>query len=113
MLLCHLPACSGACCNILLSSGIRFSQAHSLLTGQGAATFAVGCIGTDLVPFVGLSSSFVDPGRHKKLETPKVVTPRAVTKGTKGQVHTNSSNIGDLFSEGSLNPYADDPYAFD
>ncbi|CDP07310.1 unnamed protein product, partial [Coffea canephora] len=59
MLLCHLPACSGACCNILLSSGIRFSQAHSLLTGQGAATFAVGCIGTDLVPFVGLSSSFV------------------------------------------------------
>ncbi|KAK4742088.1 hypothetical protein SAY87_000089 [Trapa incisa] len=23
------------------------------------------------------------------------------------------SNIGDLFSEGSLNPYADDPYAFD
>nr|XP_027106208.1 uncharacterized protein LOC113726598 isoform X3 [Coffea arabica] len=92
MLLCHLPACSGACCNILLSSGIRFSQAHSLLTGQGAATFAVGCIGTDLVPFVGLSSSFV---------------------GTKGQVHTNSSNIGDLFSEGSLNPYADDPYAFD
>ncbi|CDP07193.1 unnamed protein product [Coffea canephora] len=59
MLLCHLPACSGACCNILLSSGIRFSQAHSLLTAQGAATFAVGCIGTDLVPFVCLSSSFV------------------------------------------------------
>ncbi|CDO99860.1 unnamed protein product [Coffea canephora] len=54
-----------------------------------------------------------DPSRHKKLETPKVVTHRAVTKGTKGQVHTNSSNIGDLFSEGSLNPYADDPYAFD
>lgn len=23
------------------------------------------------------------------------------------------ANIGDLFSEGSLNPYADDPYAFD
>ncbi|CDP01053.1 unnamed protein product [Coffea canephora] len=56
---------------------------------------------------------FADPSRHKKLETPKAVTPRAVTKGTKGQVHTNSSNIGDLFSEGSLNPYADDPYAFD
>ncbi|CDP08541.1 unnamed protein product [Coffea canephora] len=48
-----------------------------------------------------------------ELETPKAVTPRAVTKGTKGQVHTNSSNIGDLVSEGSLNPYADDPYAFD
>lgn len=23
------------------------------------------------------------------------------------------TNIGDLFSDGSLNPYADDPYAFD
>lgn len=27
--------------------------------------------------------------------------------------HPRPSNIGDLFSEGSLNPYADDPYAFD
>ncbi|XP_042445927.1 synaptonemal complex protein ZEP1-like isoform X2 [Zingiber officinale] len=27
--------------------------------------------------------------------------------------HPNATNIGDLFSEGSLNPYADDPYAFD
>jgi len=27
--------------------------------------------------------------------------------------HPHSANIGDLFSEGSLNPYADDPYAFD
>ena len=33
-------------------------------------------------------------------------------QGTKGS-HPNASNIGDLFSEGSLNPYADDPYAFD
>lgn len=56
---------------------------------------------------------FAEPSKHKKRETPKAITPRAVTKGTKGQVHTNSSNIGDLFSEGSLNPYADDPYAFD
>ncbi|MQL81909.1 hypothetical protein Taro_014370 [Colocasia esculenta] len=27
--------------------------------------------------------------------------------------HVRPSNVGDLFSEGSLNPYADDPYAFD
>ncbi|KAK6114864.1 hypothetical protein DH2020_007133 [Rehmannia glutinosa] len=31
----------------------------------------------------------------------------------KGGPHPNPSNIGDLFTEGSLNPYADDPYAFD
>ncbi|KAL3514142.1 hypothetical protein ACH5RR_026859 [Cinchona calisaya] len=55
---------------------------------------------------------FADPRKQKKGQTPKP-TPRAVTKGTKGLVHTNPSNIGDLFSEGSLNPYADDPYAFD
>lgn len=30
-----------------------------------------------------------------------------------GGAHPHPSNIGDLFSEGSLNPYADDPYAFD
>ncbi|RLM66643.1 hypothetical protein C2845_PM16G09450 [Panicum miliaceum] len=27
--------------------------------------------------------------------------------------HAHPANIGELFSEGSLNPYADDPYAFD
>lgn len=27
--------------------------------------------------------------------------------------HPRPTTIGDLFSEGSLNPYADDPYAFD
>ncbi|KAG4914906.1 hypothetical protein JHK85_053247 [Glycine max] len=31
----------------------------------------------------------------------------------KGGGHPHPSNIGDLFSEGSLNPYAEDPYAFD
>ncbi|GFQ02438.1 synaptonemal complex protein 1 [Phtheirospermum japonicum] len=31
----------------------------------------------------------------------------------KGRAPPNPSNIGDLFTEGSLNPYADDPYAFD
>ncbi|XP_022773152.1 synaptonemal complex protein 1-like isoform X5 [Durio zibethinus] len=55
---------------------------------------------------------FEDPRKHKKVRTPKVNTPRSFVKGTKGS-HPNASNIGDLFSEGSLNPYADDPYAFD
>ncbi|KAL8136937.1 hypothetical protein V2J09_002938 [Rumex salicifolius] len=44
---------------------------------------------------------FGEPRRHKKAGIP-------------GVVHTQPSNIGDLFTEGSLNPYvADDPYAFD
>lgn len=34
-------------------------------------------------------------------------------QGIKGAGRTHPSNMGDLFSEGSLNPYADDPYAFD
>ncbi|XVE55497.1 hypothetical protein DITRI_Ditri03aG0163300 [Diplodiscus trichospermus] len=55
---------------------------------------------------------FEDPRNHKKVRTPKVNTPRNFVKGTKGS-NPNPSNIGDLFSEGSLNPYADDPYAFD
>ncbi|XVF36717.1 hypothetical protein REPUB_Repub19eG0082100 [Reevesia pubescens] len=55
---------------------------------------------------------FEDPRKHKKVGTPKVKTPRNFVKETKGS-HPNASNIGDLFSEGSLNPYADDPYAFD
>jgi len=37
----------------------------------------------------------------------------SLMQSIKGVGHTNPSNIGDLFSEGSLNPYADDPYAFD
>ncbi|XVF39511.1 hypothetical protein PTKIN_Ptkin01aG0040500 [Pterospermum kingtungense] len=55
---------------------------------------------------------FEDPRKHKKVRTPKLNTPRSLVKGTKGS-HPKASNIGDLFSEGSLNPYADDPYAFD
>lgn len=31
----------------------------------------------------------------------------------KGGSQPIAHNIGDLFTEGSLNPYADDPYAFD
>ncbi|XP_057490889.1 synaptonemal complex protein 1-like isoform X1 [Actinidia eriantha] len=54
---------------------------------------------------------FGDPRKHKR-GTPKVNTPKVVLKGIKGG-NPHPSNIGDLFSEGSLNPYADDPYAFD
>ncbi|PHU19818.1 hypothetical protein BC332_10969 [Capsicum chinense] len=55
---------------------------------------------------------FDDSSKHKKKRTPKVKTPREVIGGIKGG-HPKPANIGDLFSEGSLNPYADDPYAFD
>nr|GLL39610.1 synaptonemal complex protein 1-like isoform X1 [Ipomoea trifida] len=51
--------------------------------------------------------------KPKKKETPKANTPRHALKGTKDTVRTKPANIGDLFSEGSLNPYTDDPYAFD
>ncbi|PPR80301.1 hypothetical protein GOBAR_AA40411 [Gossypium barbadense] len=51
---------------------------------------------------------FEDPRKHKKVRTPKANTPASFVKGTKG-CQPNASNIGDLFSEGSLNPYADDP----
>ncbi|CAA2955739.1 Hypothetical predicted protein [Olea europaea subsp. europaea] len=56
---------------------------------------------------------FEDPRKHRKRETPKAKIPKDSTKGVKGGVHPNPSHIGDLFSEGSLNPYAEDPYAFD
>lgn len=56
---------------------------------------------------------FGDPRKRKKGETPVVTSPRHLVKETKRQGQPNPSNIGDLFSEGSLNPYADDPYAFD
>ncbi|GMI90952.1 hypothetical protein like AT1G22260 [Hibiscus trionum] len=55
---------------------------------------------------------FEDPRKPKKIRTPKANTPGSFVKGTKGS-QPNATNIGDLFSEGSLNPYADDPYAFD
>ncbi|KAG6644291.1 hypothetical protein CIPAW_08G045100 [Carya illinoinensis] len=56
---------------------------------------------------------FEDRRKQRKISTPKVNTPRSIVKGVKGGGHPHPSNIGDLFSEGSLNPYADDPYAFD
>ncbi|KHN21841.1 Synaptonemal complex protein 2 [Glycine soja] len=58
------------------------------------------------------SCLYQDP-RNGKTNTPKVNTPGSVVKSIKGGGHPRPSNIGDLFSEGSLNPYADDPYAFD
>ncbi|KAJ9561068.1 hypothetical protein OSB04_006228 [Centaurea solstitialis] len=57
---------------------------------------------------------FQDPTKNKR-RTPKTNTPRDVITRIKGGSQQNPApaNIGDLFSEGSLNPYADDPYAFD
>ncbi|CAI0407496.1 unnamed protein product [Linum tenue] len=53
------------------------------------------------------------PMKQNKRSTPKaVITPRRIKGATATPLH-RPSNIGDLFSEGSLNPYADDdPYAF-
>ncbi|KAK1555616.1 hypothetical protein Q3G72_029027 [Acer saccharum] len=56
---------------------------------------------------------FEPPRKQKKMTTPKAKTPRSVVKGVKKVDDSRPSNIGDLFSEGSLNPYTDDPYAFD
>ncbi|KAJ1411355.1 Synaptonemal complex protein 2 [Sesbania bispinosa] len=53
-----------------------------------------------------------DP-RKQKITTPKTNAPGSVVKSMKGGGNPHPSNMGDLFSEGSLNPYADDPYAFD
>ncbi|KAG6784276.1 hypothetical protein POTOM_009965 [Populus tomentosa] len=57
---------------------------------------------------------FEDPRKHERTRTntPKARTPRSVAKGLKGEDRLHPSTIGDLFMEGSLNPYADDPYAF-
>ncbi|KAK1429592.1 hypothetical protein QVD17_11806 [Tagetes erecta] len=55
---------------------------------------------------------FQDPKKTKR-QTPKANTPRDVIMRMKGGSQQNHPNIGDLFTEGSLNPYADDPYAFD
>ncbi|KAD1937337.1 hypothetical protein E3N88_42118 [Mikania micrantha] len=55
---------------------------------------------------------FQDPKKNKR-QTPKANTPRNVITRIKGGSQQNHPNIGDLFTEGSLNPYVDDPYAFD
>ncbi|KAK7321181.1 hypothetical protein VNO77_31545 [Canavalia gladiata] len=59
------------------------------------------------------STVMFEDHRNRKINTPKANTPGSVVKSIKGRGHPHPSNIGDLFSEGSLNPYADDPYAFD
>ncbi|XP_010459976.1 PREDICTED: synaptonemal complex protein 1-like [Camelina sativa] len=56
------------------------------------------------------TAMFEEPQRRSTRLTPKLKTPKSIAKGG---MMTGSANIGDLFSEGSLNPYADDPYAFD
>ncbi|XP_010535536.1 PREDICTED: synaptonemal complex protein 1-like isoform X2 [Tarenaya hassleriana] len=56
---------------------------------------------------------FEEPRKHKARTTPRAKTPKSIIKVTTTSGPPRSSNIGDLFSEGSLNPYADDPYAFD
>ncbi|CAF2179023.1 unnamed protein product [Brassica rapa subsp. narinosa] len=57
---------------------------------------------------------FEEPRRRSTRITPKAKTPRSIAKVAAIRSHPpQSANLGDLFSEGSLNPYADDPYAFD
>ncbi|XP_023632629.1 synaptonemal complex protein 1 isoform X2 [Capsella rubella] len=56
---------------------------------------------------------FEEPRRRSTRLTPKLKSPNSITKGTMMTGQPRSASIGDLFSEGSLNPYADDPYAFD
>ncbi|KFK42204.1 hypothetical protein AALP_AA2G225000 [Arabis alpina] len=56
---------------------------------------------------------FEEPQRRSSRVTPKAKNPRSIAKIAAISAHQRSANIGDLFSEGSLNPYADDPYAFD
>ncbi|KAL0802176.1 hypothetical protein Bca101_057352 [Brassica carinata] len=58
---------------------------------------------------------FEEPQRRlTRFTSPKAKTPRSIAKVAAISSHPpRSANIGDLFSEGSLNPYADDPYAFD
>ncbi|KAK3142446.1 hypothetical protein QOZ80_4BG0346530 [Eleusine coracana subsp. coracana] len=55
---------------------------------------------------------FGEPNTQKSLRNTAdkdVTKMRKVVAGS----HAHPANIGELFSEGSLNPYADDPYAFD
>ncbi|KAJ3679592.1 hypothetical protein LUZ60_017603 [Juncus effusus] len=61
------------------------------------------------------SSMFVEPNANQKStlsKTPTASKARKAPPVVSGN-HPPRTAIGDLFSEGSLNPYADDPYAFD
>ncbi|KAG9451518.1 hypothetical protein H6P81_011483 [Aristolochia fimbriata] len=57
---------------------------------------------------------FGDPSVHKRRQrrTPKAVNDVMQERQQVIKEASRRSNIGDLFSEGSLNPYADDPYTF-
>ncbi|KAG2324425.1 hypothetical protein Bca52824_007153 [Brassica carinata] len=57
---------------------------------------------------------FEEPRRRSTRITPKAKTPRSIAKvaAIRSNPPRSANNLGDLFSEGSLNPYADDPYAF-
>ncbi|KAL6845727.1 hypothetical protein ACP4OV_024302 [Aristida adscensionis] len=55
---------------------------------------------------------FGEPNTQKSLHSTAAKDPTKMRKVAAGS-HAHPANIGELFSEGSLNPYADDPYAFD
>ncbi|KAJ0256599.1 hypothetical protein HA466_0095340 [Hirschfeldia incana] len=63
----------------------------------------------------GGTVKFEEPKRRSTRLTPKAKTPRSIAKvaAIRSNPPRSANNLGDLFSEGSLNPYADDPYAFD
>ncbi|KAK8930866.1 Synaptonemal complex protein 2 [Platanthera zijinensis] len=55
-----------------------------------------------------------DPSSHNTMNMRTPNSNKDITKKTKitSGPQSHPANIGDLFSEGSLNPYTDDPYAF-
>ncbi|TKW04725.1 hypothetical protein SEVIR_7G128000v4 [Setaria viridis] len=55
---------------------------------------------------------FGEPNTQKSLHNTADKDVTKIRKVPTGS-HAHPANIGELFSEGSLNPYADDPYAFD
>ncbi|KAF8714919.1 hypothetical protein HU200_027457 [Digitaria exilis] len=55
---------------------------------------------------------FGEPNTQKSLHNTAEKDVTKIRKVPTGS-HAHPANIGELFSEGSLNPYADDPYAFD
>ncbi|KAG0499595.1 hypothetical protein HPP92_004286 [Vanilla planifolia] len=57
---------------------------------------------------------FGDPTSHKTMhmKTPSSNIDAAKKTKVTSRPHSHPASIGDLFSEGSLNPYTDDPYAF-
>uniref|UniRef100_I1PLS6 Uncharacterized protein n=1 Tax=Oryza glaberrima TaxID=4538 RepID=I1PLS6_ORYGL len=54
---------------------------------------------------------FGEPNTQKSLHDTADKDPTKMKKVVAGS-HPHPANIGELFSEGSLNPYAEDPYAF-